>query len=99
MAPVKQCPIWPNDGRNTVGINKLIKDLQKQLSKSKKKGKAPLERIDSLLLELGLKEKKLKHKLAREKDSGERKRLKLNLKIAQLQLKKGKKKRAEMAKK
>ena len=82
-----------------MGINKLIKDLQKQLSKGEKKGKAPLDRIDSLLLELGLKEKKLKNKLAKEKNTGERKRLKLDLKVVQLQLKKGKKKRSEMAKK
>lgn len=82
-----------------MGINKLVKDLRKQLSKGDKKGKAPLDSIDSLLLELGLKEKKLKQKLDKEKSSAERKRLKLKLKIAQVELNKGKKRRADLAKK
>ena len=82
-----------------MGIKKLIKDLQKQLTKGEKKSNAPLERIDELLLELGLKEKKLQKKLDKEKSSSERKRLKLDLKVVKLQLKKGKKRRAELAKK
>lgn len=82
-----------------MGINKLIKHLQKQLSKGEKKKKAPLENIDELLLELGLKEKKLQQKLAKEKDSGERSHIKLKLKIVQLELKKGKKRRSELANK
>ena len=82
-----------------MGINKLIKDLQNQLSKGEKKGKAPLDRIDDLLGELKQKEKKLERKLDKEKNSSERKHLKLELKIVRVQLKKGKVRRAELAKK
>ena len=82
-----------------MGLNKLIKDLQNQLSKGGKKGKASLDRIDDLLGELKQKEKKLERKLDKEKNSSERKRLKLELKIVHVQLKKGKARRAELAKK
>ena len=82
-----------------MGINKLIKNLQDQLAKGEKKGKASLDRIDDLLGELKQKEKKLEHKLDKEKNSSERKHLKLELKIVRVQLKKGKARRAELAKK
>ena len=82
-----------------MGINKLIKDLQNQLSKGETKGKASLDRIDDLLGDLKQKEKKLKHKLDAEKNSSKRKRLKLELKIVHVQLKKGKARRAQLAKK
>ena len=81
-----------------MGIKKLIKDLQHQLSKGEKKGHVPLDRIDDLLAELKKKEKKLEHKLADEDSSSKRKHLKLELKIARLQLKKGKARRAQIAK-
>jgi len=80
-----------------VGIKKLIKSLQKQLSKGEKKGKAPLDRIDNLLLEMAKKERKLERQLSDEKDPTKRKHLKLEIKMARLQLKKGKKRRAELA--
>ena len=82
-----------------MGIKKLIKDLQKQLSKSEQKDNAHLDRIDQLLLDLAKKERKLKKKLAEEKNSSKRKHLKLEMKIFSLQLKKGQKRRAELAKK
>ena len=83
-----------------MGIDKLIKDLQKQLSKGEKKGKDEhLDSIDQLLLELGLKEKKLEKKLDKAKGSGERKRIKLDLKVVKAQMKKGKKRRTELAQK
>ena len=82
-----------------MGINKLIKNLQNQLSKGEKKGKASLDRIDDLLGELKQKEKKLERKLDKEKSSSKRKRLKLELKIVQVQLKKGKARRRDLAKK
>jgi hypothetical protein len=80
-----------------VGIRKLIKNLQKQLAKSEKKGKAPLDRIDDLLLEMAKKERKLEQQLSEEKNPTKRKHLKLEIKMARLQLKKGKKRRAELA--
>ena len=73
-----------------MGINKLIKNLQNQLTKGEKKGKASLDRIDDLLGELKQKEKKLERKLDKENNSSERKQLKLELKIVRVQLKKGK---------
>ena len=42
-----------------MGINKLIKNLQNQLSKGEKKGHVSIDRIDDLLDELRKKEKKL----------------------------------------
>lgn len=82
-----------------MGISKLVKHLQQQLSKGDKKHGASLDRIDELLLDLAKKERKLKKKLSEEKNSSKRKELKLEMKIARLQLKKGKKRRAELAKK
>ena len=82
-----------------MGIKKLVKHLQEQLAKGGKKGHISCDRIDDLLLELGKKEKKLEHKLSEEKNSAKRKHLKLELKIARLQLKKGKKRRAEISSK
>ena len=82
-----------------MGIKKLIKDLQKQLSKSEQKDNAPLDHIDQLLLDLAKKERKLEKKLSEEKNSSKRKHLKLEMKILRLQLKKGQKRRAELAKK
>ena len=82
-----------------MGIEKLIKDLQKQLSKSEQKDNAPLDHIDQLLLDLAKKERKLEKKLSEEKNSRKRKDLKLEIKIARLQLKKGKKRRTQLAKK
>ena len=80
-------------------IQKIIKNLQKQLAKPDKKASAALDHIDDLLLELAKKERRLKKDLAEEKNASKRKHLKLELKIAQVQLKKGKKRRAELAKK
>ena len=82
-----------------MGIKKLIKNLQKQLEKSEKRGKAPLDRIDDLLLEMAKKERKLEQHLSEEKNATKRKHLKLELKMARVQLKKGKKRRAELASK
>lgn len=82
-----------------MGIKKLVKHLQEQLSKSDKKGRASLDSIDELLLDLAKKEKKLKEKLSKENNSSKRKHLKLEIKIARAELKKGKKRRAELAKK
>lgn len=82
-----------------MGIKKLVNNLQEQLSQGDKKGRASLDRIDDLLLDLAKKERKLKEKLSEEKNSSKRKHLKLEIKIAHLQLKKGKKRRAELSRK
>ena len=80
-----------------MGVEKLLERLQKYLAKGEKKGAAiRCERIDSLLDKLGRKEKKLKKKLASEKDKSKRKQLNLELRIISLQRKKGRKRRKEL---
>lgn len=82
-----------------MGIQKLVKKLKAHLAKGKKKDKVSCERIDELLVALAKKEKKLEQKLAKEKDPADRKHLKIELKVARLQLKKGKERRRELEKK
>jgi hypothetical protein len=72
-----------------MGFNKLIKGLQKVLANKGSSNVASRERLDSLLDKLEKKEKKLKQKLDKEKNPKKRKELKLQLKIATAQRKKG----------
>ena len=73
-----------------MGFNKLIKSLQKIIGTEADKKHASRERIEELLDQLENKEKKLKSKLAKEKNPKKRKKLKLQTKIVSTQLKKGK---------
>ena len=83
-----------------MGVNKILRDLQKNLKKGdKKKALVHCERIDDLLDKLKKKETKLKKKLAIEKNKHKRKQLALELKIVSLELKKGAKRRNELSKK
>ena len=82
-----------------MGLGKLIKKLQKNLAKGEKNdNKDNLEHIDELLERIKHKEKKLKESLSAEKDKSERKHLKLELKIASLEYRKGLKQREELGK-
>lgn len=72
-----------------MGINKLIKKVQKILSSETEGTLASRDRIEELLGKLEKKEKKLKHKLSEEKDHSKRKDLKLKLKIISTQRNKG----------
>ncbi len=72
-----------------MGLNKLIKNVQKILTSEAEREQTSPERIDELLGELERKEKKLHHKLSEEKHSKKRKDLKLQLKIISTQRKKG----------
>jgi len=72
-----------------MGLNKLIKHLQETLSDGTDKNHTSCERIEELLGEIEAKEKKLKQKLSEETNTKKRKDLKLQLKIASTQLKKG----------
>ena len=72
-----------------MGLKKLVKSLQQSLSGESGGELTSRERIEELLDEFEHKEKKLKHKLAEEKDSGKRKDLKLKLKIISVQREKG----------
>ena len=83
-----------------MGLGKLIKKLQKNLAKGKKNGrKENLKHIDELLGKIKNKKQKLKELLSTEQDRSERKHLKLELKIASLEYRKGLKHRQELGKK
>ena len=72
-----------------MGLKKLIKSFQKSLSGEYGGEQTSRERIEELLGEFEHKEKKLKHKLSEEEDSGKRKDIKLKLKIIAAQREKG----------
>lgn len=72
-----------------MGLEKLMKKVQACLDASGRKKKVRCESIEELLEKLKGKEEKLKKKLAKEKNSGKRKQLKLELKIIAVQIKKG----------
>ena len=82
-----------------MGLNHLIKSLQKSLSNGSGKKHTSRARITELLYALEKKEKKLKHKLAKEENCKKRKDLKLQLKIIATQRKKGTARLHELAKK
>ena len=80
-----------------MGIKKLFKNLNEYLDKdNKKKSRLTCGRIDHLLEQLKEKEKKLRKKLDKEKNTSKRKRIKTELKVIALQVKKGVKRRDEL---
>jgi len=80
-----------------MGIKKLFKNLNEYLDKgNKKKSRITCDRIDHLLEQLKEKEKKLKKRLDKEKNTSKRKRIKTELKVLALQVKKGVKRRDEL---
>ncbi len=81
-----------------MGLEKIIKKLKHYLSESDGKDKAICAHVDELIEKLKKKEKKLQHKIEQEENSDALKKLKLELKVVQLQLKKGDKKRKEIRK-
>lgn len=83
-----------------MGIKKTLRKLHNNLDKGdKKKAQIHCERIDDLLDKLKNKKAKLKKLLASEKNKHKRKQLTLELKIVSLELKKGIKRRKELAEK
>jgi len=81
-----------------MGIKKLFKHLNEYLDKgNKKKSRVICDRIDHLLEQLKKKEKKLKKQLDKEKHTSKRKRIKTELKVIALQVKKGVKRRKELS--
>ncbi len=80
-------------------LDKLIKKLKSNLDKGKKnKHDISCERIDELLDKIKKKQRKLKSMLAEEDDKTERKHIKLELKIASVEIRKGLKRRKEIEK-
>jgi len=83
-----------------MGLDKLIKKLKSTLNKGKKrKHDIRCEHIDKLLEKIKNKKRKLETMLAEEEDKSERKHLKLELKIASVEYRKGLKRRGEINKK
>ncbi|MES9904583.1 MAG: hypothetical protein ABW168_18135 [Sedimenticola sp.] len=82
-----------------MGIEKLLQNLNEYLDQGEKKNRVKCDRIDDLLVQLKKKKGSLKRKLEKEKSASKQKRLKTDLKIIELQLKKGAKRRDELAKK
>jgi len=80
-----------------VGVNKLLEKLHKYLDKGEKnKASVRCDQIDLILDKLQKKERRLKKRLAAEKDKGKRKQLNMEVRIIALQRKKGNKRRKEL---
>jgi hypothetical protein len=68
------------------------------LGKGNKDSKSDLEKIDQLLVRLENRKDQLQHRLEKEKRACKQKRLRIELKIVETKLKKGKKRRNLMTK-
>lgn len=79
-----------------MSINELVETLNDYLTAAGRKKRFQCSRIDELLEQLEKKKKKLKKKLQHEPNATKRKRIKTNLKIVSLQLKKGNKRRDKL---
>jgi hypothetical protein len=82
-----------------MGIKKLIKKLHHYLDSGEQKKAAQCDRIDDLLEALKKKEKKLKKNLESEKNHSTKRKLQINLKVVQVQMKKCTARRDELKKK
>ncbi|MCP5416127.1 MAG: hypothetical protein H6965_03430 [Chromatiaceae bacterium] len=80
-----------------MGIEKLLDNLKDYLDKGEKKKKAHCDRIDELLAKLAEKEEKLRTKAEAETNISKRKRLNTELKIIEVQRKKGIARREELS--
>ncbi|MCB1852462.1 MAG: hypothetical protein KDI83_17065 [Gammaproteobacteria bacterium] len=80
-----------------MGIEKLLDNLKDYLDKGEKKKKAHCDRIDELLAKLAEKEDKLRTKAEAETNISKRKRLNTELKIIEVQRKKGIARREELS--
>ena len=81
-----------------MGIAKLLKCLHKQLKRSHADKIKQCDQLEELLNQLQKKEQALQQKLQKAKNISKRKRLKTDLKIVKLQLKKGRKRLDELNK-
>ena len=80
-----------------MGIEKLLESLNDYLHKGAKKKSVRCDRIDEILAKLDEKKTKLEKKMDEEKNNTKKKRLKTELKVVSLQLKKAHKRRNELA--
>ncbi len=72
-----------------MGINKIVEKLKTYLDEGERKKRADCDQIVVLLEKLEEKEKKLKKKLDNENNTAKQKKLKTELKIVKVQLRKG----------
>lgn len=82
-----------------MGLNKLLQSLNDYLNRGEMTASVRCERIDELLARLEVKKKKLEKKLDEENNPSKKKRLKTDIKIVTLQLKKGYKRRDKLQEK
>jgi len=81
-----------------MGIDKLVKCLRKRLKKGDEADIDKCEQLDDLLGQFEKKKQGLQRKLEKADGKSKRKRLKTDLKVIKLQLKKGQKRRNELDK-
>ncbi|MEJ1336024.1 MAG: hypothetical protein RPU34_13100 [Candidatus Sedimenticola sp. (ex Thyasira tokunagai)] len=82
-----------------MGIKKLLNKLNEYLDNANNNKKVKCDQIDEILRRLAEKEKSLKEKLSKEKNSSKKRRINIDLKIVKAQRKKGVAKRSELQKK
>ncbi len=81
-----------------MGIKKLLNKLNEYLDNANNSKKVKCDQIDEILKRLAEKEKSLKEKLSKEKNSSKKRRISIDLKIVKAQRKKGVAKRSELQK-
>ncbi len=80
-----------------MSLDKILKKLTKNLKQGEKQSaNMRCDRIDALLEKLEAKKKKLESQASSELNKSKRKKLKLELRIASVELKKGLKRRQEL---
>ncbi|MEW8027389.1 MAG: hypothetical protein AB2792_12550 [Candidatus Thiodiazotropha sp.] len=78
-------------------IEKILRRLRKYLDKGKRGSEDDRDKIDQLLKRLEDRRGHLRHRLKKEKRVCKQKRLKAELKIVEIKLKKGRKRRKRLA--
>lgn len=81
-----------------MGLEKIIKQLQEHLDRGAKKKTVRCDAVDELLDKLEGKRKKLEKKLETTSSGSKRKSLKLELKIVNAEIKRGKQRRDDIKK-
>ncbi len=82
-----------------MGIHKLLKKLNKNLNKVEKDDLAHCEQVNDLLRKIHKRKDDLEKLLKKERNVSKKKKLKIGLKIVELQLKKGESRRRELMQK
>lgn len=81
-----------------MGLEKIIKQLKEHLDRGAKKKSVRCDAVDDLLKKLDERKKKLEKKLDKESSGSKRKHLKLELKIVDAEIKRGRDRRQQIKK-